>query len=177
MGFKLLYNPGDRKFRSVREKMLEWGPCPREAGPPGPRLSSPGEREINAVMAIRVEVNTLQFCSVSNSPLTHNHFQPFRNPFENKVWEVYFVSLVFIVSSLWFCVHMCMYSGCDYTTFVYLYIACLILYYYLVNYLFSCVFLVSPGKETNHSLSSSLFSQQVFDLIFNLVNVHVYSTF
>ena len=26
---------------------------------------------------------------VSNSPLTHNQHQPFRNPFENKVWEVY----------------------------------------------------------------------------------------
>ena len=27
---------------------------------------------------------------VSNSPLTHNQCQPCRNPFENKVWEVYF---------------------------------------------------------------------------------------
>ena len=70
VGIKLLYNPGDRKFRSVGEKMQEWGPCPREARPPGPRLSSPGERERNAVMAIRVGVNMLQFCSVSNSPLT-----------------------------------------------------------------------------------------------------------
>ena len=67
---KLLYNPGYRKFKSVGEKMLEWRPCPREAGPPGPRLSSPGEREGNAVMAIRVGVNMFQFCSVSNSPLT-----------------------------------------------------------------------------------------------------------
>ena len=52
------------------ERMLEWGPCPREARAPGPRLSSPKERERNAVMAIRVGVNMLQFCSVSNSPLT-----------------------------------------------------------------------------------------------------------
>ena len=29
-------------------------------------------------------------CSVTNLPLTHNQHQPFRNPFENKVWEVYF---------------------------------------------------------------------------------------
>ena len=43
---------------------------PAEAGPPGPRLSSPGERERNAVMARRVGVDMLQFCSVSNSPLT-----------------------------------------------------------------------------------------------------------
>ena len=34
------------------------------------RLSCPGERERNAVMAIRVGVNMLQFCSVSNSPLS-----------------------------------------------------------------------------------------------------------
>ena len=31
------------------------------------QLSSPGERERNAIMAIRVGVNMLQFCSVSNS--------------------------------------------------------------------------------------------------------------
>ena len=48
----------------------DWGTYPREAGPPGPRLSSPGERERNAVMANRVGVNMLQFCSVSNS-LSH----------------------------------------------------------------------------------------------------------
>ena len=35
-----------------------------------PRLSSPGERERNSVMVIRVGVNMLQFCSVSNS-LSH----------------------------------------------------------------------------------------------------------
>ncbi len=33
---------------------------------PGPRLSRPGERERNTVMAKIVEVNMLQFCSVSN---------------------------------------------------------------------------------------------------------------
>ena len=75
---KLLYNPGeDRKTVSWRsdeleavavgEKMLERGTCPRKAGPSGPRLSIPGERERNTVMAIRVEVNMLQFCSFSNS--------------------------------------------------------------------------------------------------------------
>ena len=57
------------EIRPVGEKMLDWGTCPREAGPPGPRLSSPGERERNAVMANRVGVNMLQFCSVSNSLL------------------------------------------------------------------------------------------------------------
>ena len=46
---------------------------PVEAGPPSPQLSSPGERERNAVIARRVGVgvNMLKFCSVSNSPLPH----------------------------------------------------------------------------------------------------------
>ena len=57
-------------IRPVGEKMLDWGTCPREAVSPCPRLSSPGERERNAVMANRVGVNILQFCSVSNS-LSH----------------------------------------------------------------------------------------------------------
>ena len=100
---KLLYNPGDRKFELVGEKMLEWGTCHREAGPLGPRLSSPEERERNAVMAIRVGVNMLQFCSVSNS-LSHITL--------SIKWEVYFskrsVLLVFI-ASLYFCMHMYMY--------------------------------------------------------------------
>ena len=52
---------------AVGVKMVEWRTCPREAGPPSPQLSSPGERERNAVMAIRVGINMLQFCSVSNS--------------------------------------------------------------------------------------------------------------
>ena len=66
---------------SVGQKILDWGTCPREAGPPCPRLSSPGERERNAVMANRVGVNTLQFCSVSNS-LSHTTL--------SMKWEVYF---------------------------------------------------------------------------------------
>ena len=47
-------------------------------------------------------------CSVSNSPLTHNQHQPFRNPFENKVWEVYFskevCSFVIIVDYVSACI-------------------------------------------------------------------------
>ena len=61
--------------------MLEWGPCPRKAGPPGPRLSSPEERERNTVMAIRVGVNMLLFCLVPNS-LSHTTL--------SIKWEVYF---------------------------------------------------------------------------------------
>ena len=54
---------------------------PREAGLPGPRLSSPGEWERNTVMTIGVGVNMLQFCSVSNS-LSHTTL--------SIMWEVYF---------------------------------------------------------------------------------------
>ena len=59
--------------------------CPREASPPGPRLSSRGERERNAVMANRVGVNMLQFCSVSNS-LSHTTI--------SIKWEVYFSKIL-----------------------------------------------------------------------------------
>ena len=67
-----LYNAVHWKFnqlgiRRVGEKM---------------RLSSPGERERNAVMANRVGVNMLQFCSVSNS-LSHTTLS-------NKVRGIFF---------------------------------------------------------------------------------------
>ena len=73
----------------------------------GPQLSSPGEWESNAVVANRVGVNMLQFCSVSNS-LSHTTLS-------NKVRGIFFqrtVSLVFIVL-LWFCMHMykCLYCS------------------------------------------------------------------
>ena len=73
-----------------QEVSLVWRPDPlvtrcsresKQSGPPGPRLSSPGERERNTVMANRVRVNMLQFCSVSNY-LSHTTFQ--------IKWEVYF---------------------------------------------------------------------------------------
>ena len=69
LGVKLLYNSVHRKFISWRED-AGMRTCPREAGPAGPCLSSPGEQERNMVMAIGVGVNMLQFCSVSNS-LSH----------------------------------------------------------------------------------------------------------
>ena len=49
---------------------------------PGTRLRSPGERERNAIMARRVGVNMLQFCSVSNS-LSHTTLS-------NKVRGIFF---------------------------------------------------------------------------------------
>ena len=80
VGVELLYNSVHRKFNQL-EKMLDWGTCSREAGPPGPRLSGPGERERNAVRTSRVGVSMLQFCSVSNS-LSHATL--------SIKWEAYF---------------------------------------------------------------------------------------
>ena len=98
------------EFRASGELERRWWNdkhVPTEAGPPGSRLSSPGEREINAVIAIRVGVNMLQFCSVFNS-LSHTTL--------SMKWEVYFSKdlcpLVFI-ASLCFCMHICMYSCCS----------------------------------------------------------------
>ena len=88
VGVELLYNSVHRKFKRVLgiswvgDKMRQRKPAPREAGPPGPRLSSPGEQERNAVMAYRVGVNMLQFCSVSNS-LSHTALS-------NKVRGIFF---------------------------------------------------------------------------------------
>ena len=53
----------------------------QQSGPSGPRLSSPGERKRNAVMANRLGVNMLQFCSVFNT-LSHTTL--------SIKWEVYF---------------------------------------------------------------------------------------
>ena len=56
--------------------------CPREAGPLGLRLSSPGERERNVVMANRVGWG--QYVAVLfglQLPLTHNSFNKVRGIF------------------------------------------------------------------------------------------------
>ena len=59
-------------------------------------------------------VNMWQSVSVSNSPLTHNQHQPFRNSFENKVWEVYFLkkrvrSFIEIRILCWLCFRVYLY--------------------------------------------------------------------
>ena len=101
-GVELLYN-------SVKTgSQLVWRPdplvtrCSRESqqsGPPGLRLSSPGKRKRNAVMANRVRVNMLQFCSVSNS-LSQTTFQ--------IKWEVYFSKncVARLHCVIVFCMHM-----------------------------------------------------------------------
>ena len=80
---------------------LEKGCCrengnQQRAGPPGLRLNSIRRTRKETLMAIRVGVNMLPFCSVSNSLL--------HTTLSNKVRGIYFskktVSLVFIASSL-----------------------------------------------------------------------------
>ena len=64
-GSQIFYNPGDRKFRSVGEKMQEREPCP----------SSPGKRERNTVIAGRVWG---QYVAIFVRSPTHSHTQPFQ---------------------------------------------------------------------------------------------------
>ena len=58
---QLVWRPDPLVTRCGRESQHpgEWAP--------GPRLSSPGERERNAAIANRVRGNMLQFCLVSNT--------------------------------------------------------------------------------------------------------------
>ena len=66
-----------------------------------PRLSIPVEWERSAAIARATWGQYVAVCSVSNT-------QPFRNPFENKVWEVYFseyvCSFVIIVDYVSVCI-------------------------------------------------------------------------
>ena len=75
-GSQLVWRPDPLVTRCGRESQHppEWAPRPW--------LSSPGERERNAVMANRVRVNMLQFCLVSDS-LSHTTLS-------NKVRGIFF---------------------------------------------------------------------------------------
>ena len=75
---ELLYNSVHRKFNQLGIRFGRENQHPERLGP---RLSSPREWERNAVVAIGVGVNMLQFCSVSNS-LSHTTL--------SIKWEVYF---------------------------------------------------------------------------------------
>ena len=91
-GRQLLYNPGDRKFRSVIEKMLEWEPCPNRGRAPRPPVEQPRRRERKAVIARRVGSSICcKVCSVSNS-LSHTTL--------SIKWEVYFSKKNCVRSSL-----------------------------------------------------------------------------
>ena len=69
-------------------------------GPSGTRLCSLAEWGRIAAILRGTWGQYVAVFSVSNSLLTHNQYQPFRNPFENKVWEVYFFLKKRVRSSL-----------------------------------------------------------------------------
>ena len=113
-GVELLYNS------AKTGSQLVWRPDPlvtrccresQQSGPPGLRLSSPGKRERNSVMANRVRVNMLLFCSVSNS-LSHTNLL-------NKARGIVFlrtVSLVVFIGPLCIaCICRCIYIMCLYS--------------------------------------------------------------
>ena len=75
-GSQLVWRPDPLMTRCGRESQHQ------QSGSSGPRLSSPRERERNTVMANRVRINMLQFCSVSNS-LSHTTLS-------NKVRGIFF---------------------------------------------------------------------------------------
>ena len=79
------------QLESVGEKMPNWEPAAdRGLGLPVTHgWAAQPEWERSAAMVRGTLVQCVAVCP--NSPLTHNQHQPFRNPFENKVWEVYFL--------------------------------------------------------------------------------------
>ena len=84
----------------------QWEPAPDRglAALSDPRLGSPAEWERSAAIVRGTWGQYVAVCSISNSPLTHN-------PFENKVWEVYFSKEVCsFVHYCWLCFCMYMYS-------------------------------------------------------------------
>ena len=119
---KLSYNSVHRKFNQLERR---WGTCPREAGPSGPRLNSPGERERNGWGSI--------CCSSVNPPTRLSHSKAFSNPFEpfQIKWEVYFSKelcrsslLCRHYDSACICICVCIVVH-GYTTLLYFRIQCL----------------------------------------------------
>ena len=83
---------GDPVAVPVEDKMPEWEPAPDRGLGPSVTLVEQPSQNVKEVLLWSEElgVTMWQSVSVSISPLTHNQHQPFRNPFENKVLEVYF---------------------------------------------------------------------------------------
>ena len=78
----------------------QWDPAPiRGLGPQDLRLSSPAELERSAPIVRGTGGQYVAFCSVSNSPLTHNPFSTLLQPFRIKC-ERYIFLKKFVRSSL-----------------------------------------------------------------------------
>ena len=88
-------------------------------------------------------VNMWLSLSVSNSHLTHNQHQPFRNPFVKKVWEVYFYkeACSFVNwSRQFFSAFICMYMSIQHThTYIYIYIYIYIYLIYLLIHIYEYI--------------------------------------
>ena len=112
VGIKQLYNQTVWVSWSSSCSSRQWEPAPdRGLGPSGPQLSSPAEWGRSAAIVRRTWGQYVAVCSVFNSPLTHNQYQLFRNPFGNKVWGVCFSKeLCSFVHYCWLCFRMYMYT-------------------------------------------------------------------
>ena len=73
---------GDRKFRSVGQKMLEWEPCPSRGW--APRIPVEQPRRTGKKGRDNQKSWWRSICSVSNSPLTHNPFNKVRGIFFSR---------------------------------------------------------------------------------------------
>ena len=117
VGIKLLYNLVHRKFNQLERRCWNEDQIPERLGSQAPSWAAQENRKETLLWP--EEWGSI-CCSSVPSP-TPSHSKTFSNPFEpfQIKWEVYFykrtVSLIFIVSLLWFCMHMCMYSGHGYT--------------------------------------------------------------
>ena len=95
------------EIRQVGEKMLDWGTCPREVGPPGPGWAAQENRKETQLWPI--EWGSI-CCSSVRSP-TPSHTQPFQ-----QKWEVYFSKDLCCLSSLCrryitACICICVYNN------------------------------------------------------------------
>ena len=112
---KLLYNPSNRKFRSVGEKILEWEPCSSRGWAPRPPVEQPrktGKKGCDSQKSWG-EVNMLQ--SLFGLQLTSHTVKPFvtlSNPFELRERYIFLKNCVRSSLLCWICfgVYMCMYS-------------------------------------------------------------------
>ena len=122
---------GHRRLGSVRDSLVvrgssvpvavggSWEPTPDRGLGPSVTHSWAAQLEWgrSAAMVRGTLGQYVASVSVSNSPLTHNQHQPFRNPFENKVWEVYFykeVSSFVHWSRHYASAYICMYMSIQY---------------------------------------------------------------
>ena len=115
MDVKLLYSPGDRKFRSVEEKMLEWEPCHRWGWAPRPSVEQPRRTGKKCCYSQKSGVGR-QYVAVLFSLQLTSHTQPFQQS-ERYIFMKNCVrsSLLCWIFSVCICIRI---VGCDYTTVV-----------------------------------------------------------